>query len=69
MSRTRKPLKTFTFPVCASNDLPLPGCEVRYNREDGYSAYYNGALLSYADSKLEAETLCIEASRPRRLAA
>lgn len=69
MARRIKPLRTFTFPVLDAFDTKIPGCEVRYNREDGYSAYYNGALLSYADSKLEAETLCIEASRPRRLAA
>lgn len=70
MARTaRKPLRTFTFPVCDLADNAIPDCEVRYNREDGYSAHYHGSLLGYADSKDEAETMCKEAAWPIRLAA
>ena len=69
MSRRIKPLRTFTFPVLDAFDTEIPNCEVRYNRDDGYSAHYDGGLLGYADSKLEAEAMCKEAARPIRQAA
>lgn len=68
-TRKPRPLRTFAFPVLDLIDNPIPGCEVRYNREDGYSAYCNGNLIGYADSKLEAEQMSRDSVRGTRKAA
>lgn len=67
--RKPRPLRTFTFPVFDLIDNPIPGCEVRYNREDGYGAYYEGSLIGFAESKLEAEMMSRETARGTRKAA
>lgn len=63
--RRAKTLKTFTFDVLDCEERPIPGCQVTWNREDGYAAHYEDQLLGYAASRDEADVLALEFARTR----